>query len=272
MFADVGERTRRPAAGLRRIVPTPVMAQHQLVTEPGIQHTQDALDVGLVFGGIADAVVLQPRAAPRHFEVQVEIRLSLGVNPDEALRRVSGSLDDVELIAHDTPPDRVAADDGVRRGTCSRRGAENLRLAIGDAVVASAELDPRRPHAGILDLALQLRQHPVAQFLFAGGVCPGGNPRLAVDASGDNDGKIRGFRNRAHQINAPPHPDGAALHEHRHTHRARLLDLGLHQRDHASRLNQHVHHLLRRAHIHEDMLVGQDHAYLSGRFRAERRQ
>ena len=70
-----------------------------LVAEPGIEHAQDAVDVELVAPPAADPVVLDPGAAAGHLQVEREVLLVLGVDPDEALRRLAHALDDVELIS-----------------------------------------------------------------------------------------------------------------------------------------------------------------------------
>src|SRR4051812_13619481 len=108
------------------------------------------------------------------------------MNPDEALGGVAAGLDDIKLVAHDPAADGMAADcrAGFTRGT--RGGPQDLGLTIGYSVVAGAELNEAGWHAALLDLAVQLAQHPLAQGVFRGGVRPIGHPRLAVDAGRHN--------------------------------------------------------------------------------------
>ena len=84
------------------------------------------------------------------------------MNPDEALGGVATRLNDLDLIANDAATNGVAADRRacVARGACG--GAQDLRLAIGDPIIAGAELNEAGPHAALLDLPVQLAQHPVA--------------------------------------------------------------------------------------------------------------
>ena len=116
------------AARLGRIVPAPVMAEHQVIAEADIQHHLDALNVIRVAHLPADAVVFDPRAVPGDFGVQIEVCFILRVNPDVALQRISGLFDDTELIFHHPAPDRVAADDGVDCLCCPCCRPQHLRF------------------------------------------------------------------------------------------------------------------------------------------------
>src|SRR5690606_40301893 len=87
-------------------------------------------------------VELQPGAAIEHFPMEAEILFLLGVDGNEALGRAAFGGDDVELVEHDTPLDCVRADDGAGAGRGAGGGTQDARLERGDAVIASADLDP----------------------------------------------------------------------------------------------------------------------------------
>ena len=95
-----------------RIIPASVVTQQQVITQAGVQYTLDALQVALIIL-IANCVVLQPRPAPGHLQVPAEVRLNLGVDPDESFRRIPHRLDDVELILDNPAQLRVAPDNGI---------------------------------------------------------------------------------------------------------------------------------------------------------------
>jgi hypothetical protein len=171
----------------------------------------DILDVRLVLAPAADAVIFDPRPAPRDREVHGEVFLGLGVDRDEPLRRVAGLLDDIELVHDDPALDGVAADDRAGRLAGARRRAQDLRLDIRDAVVAGADLDPAGPHAGRFDLALQLAGHPLGEAILRPFVPERRHPRLAIDAGRHDDREPGRLRNRPVEIGAPADADGRAF-------------------------------------------------------------
>ncbi|WP_296577814.1 hypothetical protein [Phreatobacter sp.] len=97
------------AAGLGRIVPADVVADQQVVRVPRLQGPQDqALD--LLVGVAGDVVVFGPGAARHRRVVKAEVGRLLGMNPDEAARRVALVLDDVHRLQRDPAAHGVAAD------------------------------------------------------------------------------------------------------------------------------------------------------------------
>ena len=203
--------------------------------------------------------------------MEVDVRLSLGVDPDESVRRDTRCFDDVELIAHDAALDRVAPDDAIGLLRGPGRRAQDLGLAGGEAIVAGAELDPSSLHACARDLVAELAEHPVVQLVLAGIVGPSRDPGLTIDPGRDDEREPGRSRYGTVDVGSAPHADRAALDDRRDTRGLSARDLRPHERDHCGGIGLGVARLVPRPQVDEDVFVRQEHAKLVGTLRSERR-
>lgn len=116
MFAEIRKRFGYAATRLGRVVPATVMTKQHLTAQPSVQHPLDSVEQTGVGSLLSNVVVLDPRPAPGHFQVHLNVRLDHGVNPNESPGRAAARLDDIELVAHDTPANRVAANGRAGHG------------------------------------------------------------------------------------------------------------------------------------------------------------
>ena len=138
------------------------MAEQHLFFKTGRQHPQDAFDKEVIPLGVRDGVVFDPRAAAGHFEVEGKIGLIVGMDPDKTRGAVTGLFDNSELVAHHSPADGMAADDGIHLGRGAGGRAQHFGLAGGNAIIAGTELYKAGRHAGFFHLFAQFAQHPGA--------------------------------------------------------------------------------------------------------------
>ena len=82
---EVGVGFWRAATRLCGIVPAEIVAEEELVAEPGIERPQDQVGDGVVVVA-PDVVVLDPGTARRDRLVEREVGLRLGVDRNEAAR------------------------------------------------------------------------------------------------------------------------------------------------------------------------------------------
>ncbi len=164
----------------------------------------------------------------------------------------------------------MAADHRICRRRGGNGGAQDTRLKFGNAVVTRRDLDPAGAERRLVEMLGEFAQHPLAEFLLARLCDPFRNPRLAVIAGGNDDGKIRGLRDRKIEIGAAADAAGGALDQRGDAERLDLLDFRRHQPDNIRRLALRITWLIRRPEIDEDVFMRQDHAEFFARQRTQR--
>ncbi len=204
--------------------------------------------------------------------MQRHIRFGLGVNPDKPRRRIPVRLDQIQLVAHDSSANRVAADDraGRRANACRRR--QYLTLTVGHAIVARAYLDPRRGHARRVDALGQLAQHPRFQFIDARRVDPRRHPRLAIHPRRQHDREAHRTRDGEVDVGPPPHAHRCTLDQRGDALRRDLGKFRGHHRNHLLRRRQPIARRRNRPQVHKEMFMRQDHAQFVRRAWSQRRQ
>jgi hypothetical protein len=227
-----------------------------MLLQASIKHSTYPFDNRIISAWVSDPIILDPRAASGDLQVGGNVGIGTGMDPDEALAGIASRFDNGDLLAHNLAADGVTRNHRPACSCGSRRGAQDLGFAGGQAVVAGTEFDEASLHATLRDCALQFATHPVAERILTRGLRPAWHPRFTIDASGNHQ-RHAGCRGQSSQnIGTASHAERCTLHDRSDTDCTRTLDLRGHQMHDLRNVCLGVARLIGGAEVDEDVLVG----------------